>query len=88
MTFFGLLVYLLVGLIIGMFARALVAGNHRLGCFGTAGLGILGSFVGGTLWSVLSGNGLRLSAAGFIGSVFGAVIVLVAAKKLAPDKTN
>lgn len=84
----SLLAYLIIGLVIGMLARALVSGTHRLGCFGTSGLGILGSFVGGTLWSVLSGNGLRLTAAGFVGSVLGAVIVLVIAKKMSPKENH
>jgi uncharacterized membrane protein YeaQ/YmgE (transglycosylase-associated protein family) len=38
--------------------------------------GLVGSFVGGLLVSLLAGDGLELRATGLIGSVAGAVIVL------------
>lgn len=38
--------------------------------------GILGSFVGGSLLSLLAGDGLALRPSGLIGSFVGAVIVL------------
>ncbi len=37
--------------------------------------GLIGSFVGGLLVSLLSGDGLELHASGVIGSIVGAVIV-------------
>ena len=37
--------------------------------------GLLGSFIGGLLISLLSGDGLDLKASGIIGSIVGAVIV-------------
>ncbi|MGH1563594.1 GlsB/YeaQ/YmgE family stress response membrane protein [Mumia sp. DW29H23] len=37
--------------------------------------GLVGSFVGGLLISLLSGDGLELRASGIIGSIVGAVIV-------------
>ena len=40
-----------------------------------AGLG--GSFVGGTLASLTTGNGFNISPSGLIGSVVGAIIVLL-----------
>jgi uncharacterized membrane protein YeaQ/YmgE (transglycosylase-associated protein family) len=39
--------------------------------------GILGSFVGGLLGSLIFGDGLELRPSGIIGSVVGAIIVLV-----------
>lgn len=84
----SLLASLIVGLIVGLIARSLVAGKNRLGCFGTAGLGILGSLVGGTLLNLIRGNGLELSSSGFLGSIFGAVVVLVVAKKLTGKAHN
>jgi uncharacterized membrane protein YeaQ/YmgE (transglycosylase-associated protein family) len=39
--------------------------------------GLLGSFVGGTLGSLLSGDGLELRASGLIGSIVGATLVLL-----------
>lgn len=38
--------------------------------------GVLGSFVGGLLVSLLSGDGLAIRPSGIIGSIVGAVIVL------------
>jgi len=40
-------------------------------------LGIVGSLVGGTLAALLFGGTLALSAAGIIGSIIGAIIVLL-----------
>jgi uncharacterized membrane protein YeaQ/YmgE (transglycosylase-associated protein family) len=40
--------------------------------------GLLGSFVGGLLVSLLSGDGLDLRASGLIGSLVGAVLVTLA----------
>jgi uncharacterized membrane protein YeaQ/YmgE (transglycosylase-associated protein family) len=44
------------------------------------GAGILGSFVGGLLVSLLSGDGLALRPSGIIGSLAGAVIVTALAQ--------
>jgi len=38
--------------------------------------GLVGSFVGGLLASLLAGDGLEIRASGLIGSILGAVIVL------------
>ncbi|MCP4223539.1 MAG: GlsB/YeaQ/YmgE family stress response membrane protein [Actinomycetia bacterium] len=73
----GIVGWLLMGLIAGAVARMLVRGPHNLGCIGTSVLGILGSFIGGTLFNSLSGNGFELHASGFFGAIFGATILLV-----------
>ncbi len=71
---------LIVGLIAGALARLLVPGRQGLSIPMTILLGIVGSFVGGFLGYLLfgkdSGSGL-LQPAGIIGSVIGAVIVLL-----------
>ena len=38
--------------------------------------GLLGSFVGGLIFSLLAGDGLDLRPSGLIGSILGAVIIL------------
>jgi uncharacterized membrane protein YeaQ/YmgE (transglycosylase-associated protein family) len=38
--------------------------------------GLLGSFVGGTLGSLIAGEGFKIKPSGLIGTVIGAVIVL------------
>nr|WP_294692974.1 GlsB/YeaQ/YmgE family stress response membrane protein [uncultured Friedmanniella sp.] len=71
---------IIVGLIAGALARLLVPGRQDLSIAMTIVLGIVGSFVGGFLGYLLfgrdSGGGL-LQPAGIIGSVIGAVIVLL-----------
>ena len=76
-----MLVFLLslfaVGLIAGGLARLIVPGRDPIGILGTALLGIVGSFVGGLLVSLLFENTLQLRTSGLIGSVIGAVIALL-----------
>ena len=75
----SLLWLLVVGLIAGFLARALVPGKDSMSLVGTLLLGVGGSVVGGLVLGLLFG-GFRdrgFSPAGIIGSVIGAVIVLV-----------
>lgn len=67
--------FLLVGLVAGFLARALVPGRDPMGIVGTIVLGVIGSFVGGFLGRVLFDT--EKTAAGLFGSVIGAIIVLL-----------
>ena len=69
--------FLLIGLVAGFVARALVPGPDPMGWLGTMVLGIVGSLVGGTLAALLFGGTLEVSAAGLVGSIIGAIIVLL-----------
>ena len=73
----GIIAFLLIGLVAGFIARWLVPGPDPMGWLGTLILGIVGSFVGGTLAALIFGGTLELSAAGLIGSIIGAIIVLL-----------
>ena len=73
----GLIVFLIVGLIAGFIARALVPGRDPMGWMGTMILGIIGSFVGGTLAALLFGGTLDVTPAGLIGSILGSIVVLL-----------
>ena len=77
----GLIITLLiVGLIAGALARLLVPGRDAIGIGGTIVVGLVGSFVGGFLGYVLfhkDGNDGALQPSGLVGSVIGAVIVLL-----------
>lgn len=74
LTIVGLFV---VGLLAGALARLLVRSPQRLGCLGTAVLGIVGSYAGGSLWALLTQDRLDLRRADtFIGAVIGSVVVL------------
>ncbi|WP_375429769.1 GlsB/YeaQ/YmgE family stress response membrane protein [uncultured Friedmanniella sp.] len=69
---------IIVGAIAGFLARAIVPGRQAMSIPMTILLGIVGSFVGGLLGYLIfhSGNGF-LQPAGIIGSVIGAIIVLL-----------
>ena len=75
----GFVIWLLViGLIAGFIARALVPGRDPMGLLATILLGVVGSFVGGFLGRALFGHGTHpFGTAGIIGSIIGAIIVLL-----------
>ena len=76
MTILGWIVF---GFIVGIVARFLMPGSQSMGFIVTALLGIAGSFVGGWLGTLLSGNGGQpdlSQPAGWIGSIIGALILL------------
>jgi uncharacterized membrane protein YeaQ/YmgE (transglycosylase-associated protein family) len=71
---------IVIGLIAGALARFLVPGRDPMSIGATIALGIVGSFVGGFLADVLFRDDTAdrgLSPAGLLGSVIGAVIVLL-----------
>ncbi len=71
---------IIVGLIAGALARLIVPGRQHLSVLMTIVLGIVGSFVGGFLGYLLFHNDAQdglLQPAGIIGSIIGAIIVLL-----------
>ena len=75
-----LLTMLIIGIIAGFLARLLVPGRDPMGFWATVLLGVVGSFVGGFLGYVIFGHDLdegALQPAGVVGSVIGAIIVLL-----------
>lgn len=73
----NLLGLLLLGLVAGGIARIFVRSPQRLGCLGTALLGVVGSYAGGSLGAILFHDTFDLRKAGtFVGAVAGSVIVL------------
>jgi uncharacterized membrane protein YeaQ/YmgE (transglycosylase-associated protein family) len=77
----GLIVsILIIGLIAGAIARLLVPGKQDMSIAMTIVLGVVGSFVGGFLGYLIfhkdSQDGF-LQPAGIVGSVIGAIIVLL-----------
>ena len=77
----GLIVSLIiVGLIAGALARLLVPGRQDISILMTIVLGIVGSFIGGFLGYLIfhkDASGGFVQPSGIIGSVIGAVIVLL-----------
>jgi uncharacterized membrane protein YeaQ/YmgE (transglycosylase-associated protein family) len=75
---FFILGLLIIGLLAGAIARLFVGSPERLGCLGTALLGIIGSYAGGSLWAILFYNHFDLrKASTFFGSVIGSIVVLL-----------
>lgn len=73
-------ILLIFGLIVGAIARLLVPGRDPIGLLGTIVVGILGSFVGGFLETLVQYHTLsvhQFHATGLIGSVIGAVVLLL-----------
>lgn len=75
--FLDILGLFFLGLFAGAIARLFVHSPERLGCLGTAVLGIIGSYAGGTLGTLLFHDKFDIrKASTFIGAIFGSIIVL------------
>ena len=73
----GLCSWIVLGLIAGVLARALLPGKQPMGWIATALLGMTGSLVGGFLSSLFwHGNIAILHVGGLISSVIGALLIL------------
>jgi uncharacterized membrane protein YeaQ/YmgE (transglycosylase-associated protein family) len=75
-----IIILLVIGLIAGALARLLVPGRDPIGILGTIALGVVGSFVGGFLEELIFQHHVsfrHLRTAGIIGSIIGAIIVLL-----------
>ena len=68
---------IIVGLIAGALARLIIPGRQNLSILATIVLGIVGSFVGGFLANLIFHGRISLDSSGIIGSVIGAIIVLL-----------
>lgn len=75
----GLVWFLIVGLIAGFVARALVPGKDAMGILPTLVLGVVGSFVGGIIFALFDSDRdvLEFSTTGLIGSIIGAIVALL-----------
>jgi uncharacterized membrane protein YeaQ/YmgE (transglycosylase-associated protein family) len=77
----NILAWIILGLIAGAIAKAIYPGRQGGGLLGTLILGIIGAFVGGTVWSLLTTGTLTLASTGFslggiVLAVLGAIIAL------------
>ena len=71
----GIIWTILIGFVVGLLAKMLMPGKDPAGFFITAGIGIAGSLLatyGGQAMGLYSAG----QAAGFIGSVIGAIVLL------------
>jgi uncharacterized membrane protein YeaQ/YmgE (transglycosylase-associated protein family) len=73
-----ILAILVIGLFSGWLANIIIGGSSRPADWGELLIaGFAGSFVGGTLFSLLAHEGFRMRPSGIIGSTIGAIVVLV-----------
>ncbi len=77
----NILAWIVLGLIAGAIAKAIYPGTQGGGILGTMLLGIIGAFVGGTLYSFLTTGTLVLTASslslgGILVAVLGAIVAL------------
>lgn len=69
----------IVGFVIGLIARALLPGADSMGMLLTAGVGIVGSLIGGVIGGMIKKPepGAKFHPAGFALSVVGAIVLLL-----------
>lgn len=80
--------WVVFGLIAGFIARAVVPGKDDIGIARTIALGMVGSILGGLIFGLLTGGFRGFQPAGWIGSIIGAVIVLVIYNRVTGRKQN
>jgi uncharacterized membrane protein YeaQ/YmgE (transglycosylase-associated protein family) len=73
----NILAWIVLGLIAGAIAKAIYPGSQGGGILGTMILGIIGAFVGGSLYNLLTTGTLSLTAAGL--SIGGIVVAVIGA---------
>jgi len=76
---FHLIWYVIVGLLAGLIARAVVPGADNMGLVATTVLGIVGSVIGGFIGNLIKKPepGSKFHPAGFLLSIVGAIVILL-----------
>ena len=72
----GIILAIIIGLVAGLIARAVVPGKQDLGIVATIVLGLIGSIVGNLIFSLLKGDGAQFHLGGWWASIIGAILVL------------
>jgi uncharacterized membrane protein YeaQ/YmgE (transglycosylase-associated protein family) len=75
----GIIAFIIIGLISGLIARAILPGRQSMGLLATTLLGMVGSLVGGLIGSLFQRDGrlFDLHPSGILMSVVGAIAVLL-----------
>lgn len=84
--FWTIIGWVVFGLIAGLIARAVVPGKDDIGMLMTIVLGVIGSVVGGWVLGFFTVGFHGFQPAGWIGSIIGAIIVLVIYNKVTGRK--
>jgi uncharacterized membrane protein YeaQ/YmgE (transglycosylase-associated protein family) len=75
-TIGGIILAIVIGLVAGFIARAVIPGKQHMSILMTLVLGLVGSIVGNLLAGLIQGEGLRFDIGGWWASILGAIIVL------------
>jgi len=78
-------VFLLVGLVVGVVARLLMPGPDPIGILGTIVVGCVGALIGGYLWTAVFGQNEGVS---WIGSILVAMAMLFLYRRLTVGRTS
>lgn len=75
----GIIAFIIIGLIAGLIARAILPGRQSMGLLATTLLGMVGSLVGGLIGSLFVRDGrlFDVHPSGILMSVVGAIVVLL-----------
>ena len=86
MLILGIIVF---GLAVGWVANLILGGGGRPKHWGELLMaGLVGSFIGGLIASLIAGDGINLKPSGIIGSIVGAVLFLVVWRGIKGSRTK
>ena len=72
-----ILALVVFGFFVGWIAQLIVGGGGRVDWGQSLVAGLLGSFLGGLVISLIAGDGLSIRPSGILGSIGGAIVVLL-----------
>ena len=79
------IVFLLVGLVVGVVARLLMPGPDPIGILGTLVVGCVGALIGGYLWTAVFGQNEGVA---WIGSILVAMALLFIYRRMTVGRTS
>lgn len=79
------IVFLLVGLVVGVVARLLMPGPDPIGILGTLIVGVVGALIGGYLWTAIFGPNEGVA---WIGSILVAMALLFLYRRFTVGRTS
>ncbi len=84
----GILAWIILGLVAGLVARAIVPGGRGLGCLTTTAIGILGALIGGAIASAADVGelGTFYDAGTWAIAILGSVLLLLILRALSGRK--
>jgi uncharacterized membrane protein YeaQ/YmgE (transglycosylase-associated protein family) len=82
-----ILAMIVLGLAAGWVAQLVLGAGRQIDWELALVTGLIGSFVGGLLASLVAGDGLRIRPSGLIGSIVGAIVVLAIVRGVRGGRT-